>query len=103
MPPVQSKPSNNSIDLRRSTVAIESNFVSSSSKGTYNSKLVLFALWLFDNDHREFLDDELLPLMIQEDCVDEATFKKRMERFEAGTNKQTNSNQRGQKKSKRGN
>ena len=97
MPPVQSKPSN-SIDLRRSTVAIESNFVSSSSKGTYNSKLVLFALWLFDNNHHEFLDDELLPLMIQEDCADEATFKKRMEKFEAGTNEQTNSNQRGRRK-----
>jgi hypothetical protein len=76
MPPVQSKPSK-SIDLRQSTVAIESNFVSSSSKGTYNSKLVLFVLWLYDNNHHEFIDDELLPVMIQEDCGDEENFRKR--------------------------
>ena len=94
MSPVQSRPSN-SVDLRQSTVAIESNFVSSSSKGTYNSKLVLFTLWLFDNNHREVINNELLPLMIEEDCADEINYRKRMEKFEAAmANQRSKSNRK---------
>ena len=82
MSPVQSRPSN-SVDLCQSTVAIESNFVSSSSKGIYNSKLILFILWLFDNNHHEVINNEMLPLMIEEDCADEMNYRKRLEKFEA--------------------
>jgi len=80
MSPVQSRPSNS---CQQSTVAIESNSESSSSKGTYNSKLVLFTLWLFDNNHHEVINDEPLPLMIEEDCTDELNYRKRLEKFEA--------------------
>ncbi|KAL7527694.1 hypothetical protein ACHAXR_003680, partial [Thalassiosira sp. AJA248-18] len=64
------------VDLRKDKRKISNSFVAdNSSEHTYNPKLTLFILWLFDNDHRKFINPLMLTSMIGEDNADTTNFK----------------------------
>ena len=48
MAPSFSKHDNNAVDLRKSAENVEKCFVGTSSRVTYNHKIVMFMVWLFD-------------------------------------------------------
>ena len=70
MPLLQSSP----IDIRKEASNIEQSFVAISSRKTYNAKLTLFLLWLYDN-HPEYLVDDIVPTMIEKDNEDTDHYK----------------------------
>lgn len=65
MPPIQSKP----VELRKQATNIEQSFVANSSRKTYNAKLVLFMIWLYEN-HPSYLVDDVLAKMKENDEKD---------------------------------
>lgn len=69
------------IDLRKSTKKISNSFVAdNSSEHTYIPKLILFIVYLFDNNLRQYIDPNIIAGMVNADSIDRGDHQALMDR-----------------------